>query len=137
MTVKIEDIMVTEVKTLETDASIQDVVEKMYKNEIGSVVILKDGNPFGIVTERDIVQKIVVKNKDPSTLKAKDIMSTPLETGNKQMTLLEAIKILVLNRIKKLPIIDNQGELVGIISLFDLVRWTPLVQQMDLDSKED
>lgn len=130
MTVKIEDIMVKNVVTLDVSASVKEVVKNMEKNEIGSIVILKDGKPFGIITERDIVKKVVVKDKDANKLKASDIMSTPIETGDKEMTLLDAIKILVLNRIKKLPILDDSGNLIGIISLFDLVRWTPLVQQM-------
>jgi CBS domain-containing protein len=130
MTVKIEDIMVKNVVTLDISVSVKKVVQNMEKNEIGSVVILKEGKPIGIITERDIVKKIVIKDKDANKLKASDIMSTPLETGNKEMSLLDAIKVLVLNRIKKLPILDDEGNLIGIISLFDLVRWTPLVQQM-------
>ncbi|MHA1249380.1 MAG: CBS domain-containing protein [Candidatus Helarchaeota archaeon] len=62
-------------------------------------------------------------------------MSSPLKTGNKSMSLLDAVRILVLNRIKKLPILDDNGSLIGIISLFDLVRWAPLIQQMS--EKED
>lgn len=130
MTVKIEDIMVKNVVTLDVSASVKKVVQNMEKNEIGSIVILKDGKPFGIITERDIVKKVVVKDKDANKLKASDIMSSPLETGDKTKSLLDAIKVLVLNRIKKLPILDDSGNLIGIISLFDLVRWTPLVQQM-------
>ncbi|MHA1270628.1 MAG: CBS domain-containing protein [Candidatus Helarchaeota archaeon] len=130
MSVKIEDIMITDVKTLDVNSLVKDVVKVMYKNEIGSIVITKEGKPIGIITERDIVQKVVVVDKDANVLKASDIMSTPLESGNKEMSLLDAIRILVLNRIKKLPILDDTGNLIGIISLFDLVRWTPLIQQM-------
>jgi len=131
MTVKIEDIMITNVVTLDVSASVKEVVEKMTDNEIGSIVITKENNkPIGIITERDIVQKIVVKDRDAKQLKAADIMSSPLVTGNKTMSLLEAITEMVLKRIKKLPVLDDNGTLIGILSLFDLVRWAPLVQQM-------
>ena len=129
MIVKIKDIMIVDVKTLDVDSSVKDVVKQMKENEIGSVIITKDNKPTGIITERDIIQKIVVFDKDANKLQAKDIMSTPIIKGEKDMSLLEAIKILVLNRIKKLPIIDDQ-KIIGIISLFDLIRWTPLIQQI-------
>lgn len=131
MSLKIEDIMVIDVKTADITSTITDIVKEMYNNEIGSVIITKDNRPIGIITERDIVQKIVVPGKNANELQAQDIMSTPLKTGSKDMSLLDAIRILVLNRIKKLPIMDDNDNLIGIISLFDLVRWTPLVQQMD------
>ncbi|MHA1312005.1 MAG: CBS domain-containing protein [Candidatus Helarchaeota archaeon] len=133
MSLKIEDIMVIDVKTADITSTITDIVKEMYNNEIGSVIITKDNRPIGIITERDIVQKIVVPGKNANELQAQDIMSTPLKTGSKDMSLLDAIRILVLNRIKKLPIMDDNDNLIGIISLFDLVRWTPLVQQMDME----
>ncbi|MHA1832041.1 MAG: CBS domain-containing protein, partial [Candidatus Helarchaeota archaeon] len=126
MSLKIEDIMVIDVKTADITSTITDIVKEMYNNEIGSVIITKDNRPIGIITERDIVQKIVVPGKNANELQAQDIMSTPLKTGSKDMSLLDAIRILVLNRIKKLPIMDDNDNLIGIISLFDLVRWTPL-----------
>ncbi|MHA1229708.1 MAG: CBS domain-containing protein [Candidatus Helarchaeota archaeon] len=135
MSVKIEDIMISDVKTLDVSSTVKDVVKEMDKNEIGSVIITKEGKPIGIITERDIVQKVVVKDKDANKLTASEIMSSPLKTGNKSMSLLDAVRILVLNRIKKLPILDDNGSLIGIISLFDLVRWAPLIQQMS--EKED
>ena len=116
MSVKIEDIMIKEVETENFASSVKKIVEKMAENEIGSVVIIKEDKPIGIITERDIVQKIVIYDKDTNKLKAKDIMSSPLKSGNKEMSLLDAIKLMVLNRIKKLPILDDAGNLIGIIS---------------------
>ena len=78
MSLKIEDIMVIDVKTADITSTITDIVKEMYNNEIGSVIITKDNRPIGIITERDIVQKIVVPGKNANELQAQDIMSTPL-----------------------------------------------------------
>ncbi|MHA1722978.1 MAG: CBS domain-containing protein [Candidatus Baldrarchaeia archaeon] len=125
MPFKVSDIMTRNVVTIEIGKTVREAVEIMNKKEIGCLIITKGGNPVGIVTERDILKKIVVKARDPEKTKIEEIMSTPLITGSPNMTLEDAAKLLVLRRIKKLPIVEK-GKLVGIVTLFDIVRWEPL-----------
>lgn len=125
MPFKVSDIMTRSIVTIEIGKSVREAVDIMNKKEIGCLVVTKEGDPVGIVTERDILKKIVVEGRDPEKTRIEEIMSHPLITGSPNMTLEEAAKLLVLRRIKKLPILEK-GKLVGIITLFDIVRWEPL-----------
>jgi len=125
MSFKVSDIMTRSVVTIEIGKSVREAVDIMNKKEIGCLVVTKEGDPVGIVTERDVLKKIVVEGRDPEKTRIEEIMSRPLITGSPNMTLEEAAKLLVLRRIKKLPILEK-GKLVGIITLFDIVRWEPL-----------
>ena len=125
MSFKVSDIMTRSVVTIEIGKSVREAVDMMNKKEIGCLVVTKEGGPVGIVTERDVLKKIVVEGRDPEKTRIEELMSRPLITGSPNMTLEEAAKLLVLRRIKKLPILEK-GKLVGIITLFDIVRWEPL-----------
>ncbi len=125
MSFKVGDIMTRDVITIEIGKTVREAVEIMNEKEIGCIVITKNEAPIGIVTERDVLKKIVVEGRDPQKTRVEEIMSSPLITGSPNMTLENAARLLVLKRIKKLPIVDK-GKLVGIVTLFDIVRWEPL-----------
>lgn len=120
----VRDIMVRNVKTVRTDDTALDAVVKMNKFRIGSVIVTNNGRPVGIVTERNILQRIVEPNLDPSVVKAKDIMSSPLVTIEADAAVEEAAKLMVRSRVKKIPIVEG-GKIVGIVSSSDIVRNSP------------
>nr|MDO8046195.1 CBS domain-containing protein [Candidatus Baldrarchaeota archaeon] len=126
MSLKVSDIMTRDVITIEIGKTVREAVEIMNEKGIGCLVVTKGGVPIGIVTERDVLKKIVVEGRDPQKTRIEEIMSSPLITGSPSMTLEDAAKLLILKRIKKLPIVEK-GKLVGIVTLFDVVRWEPLV----------
>ncbi|MHA1582044.1 MAG: CBS domain-containing protein [Candidatus Baldrarchaeia archaeon] len=126
MPLKVSDIMTRDVITIEIGKTVREAVEIMNEKGIGCIVVTKGGVPIGIVTERDVLKKIVVEGRDPQKTRIEEIMSSPLITGSPSMTLEDAAKLLILKRIKKLPIVEK-GKLVGIVTLFDVVRWKPLV----------
>ena len=125
MTVRIEDIMVRDVLTVDAQSSVFDATVKMNDGNVGCVVVVSDGEAVGILTERDILRKIVVEKRDAEKTRVGDVMSAPLITGKPDMSMEDAIKVMVLNRVKKLPILED-GRLVGIVTLFDIVRWEPI-----------
>ncbi|MHA1603211.1 MAG: CBS domain-containing protein [Candidatus Freyarchaeota archaeon] len=125
MTVRIEDIMVRDVLTVDAQSSVYDTTVKMNDKDVGCVVVVSDGEAVGILTERDILSKIVVEKRDAEKTRVGDVMSTPLVTGRPDMSMEDAIKVMVLNRVKKLPLLE-EGRLVGIVTLFDIVRWEPI-----------
>jgi len=100
---------------------ISDVVAKMNKFRIGSVVVVQGRKPVGIITERDILRKVVELGLDPRTVKARDIMSAPILIINEEVSVEEAASIMTRNSIKKLPVVKN-GNLVGIVTATDLVK---------------
>jgi len=120
----VRDIMVRNVKTVRTDDTALDAVVKMNKFHIGSVIVTSSGRPVGIITERNILQRIVEPRLDADTVRAKDIMSAPLVTVDLHTAVEEAAAIMARRRIKKLPVVDG-GKVVGVVSTSDIVRSSP------------
>jgi CBS domain-containing protein len=90
--------------------------------DIGCIIVVDEkDNLAGILTERDIVQKVVAKGLDPDKTMVKDIMSRDVITVDKQKSIEDAVRIMDQKKIKKLPVIDN-GKLIGIVTMTDLLR---------------
>jgi len=129
---KIKDIMVKEIITVNPDAKIRDAVDLMNKNDIGCLVITRKGKPIGIMTERDILKKIVCGCKNPEQTRVSEIMSKPLIVGRVDMDWMEAVKLMLNQNIKKLPILDGE-RLVGLVTLTDIARMRVL-QALETDT---
>ena len=126
MSLKIENVMVVDVVTVEAEATVGEAVELMNKNEIGCLVVVDEEKPVGIVTERDLLKRVLASRKDPVRTKVKDIMSKPLVTGTPHMDIEAAVRLMFKHKIKKLPVVEN-GRLVGLVTLTDLVRFQPQI----------
>ena len=120
----VRDIMRRNVKTVRTDDSVHAAVLKMNKFQIGSVIVTNNGRAVGIITERNILERIVEPRLDPGTIWAKDIMSSPLITVDPNDAVEEAAKIMAQKRIKKLPVVEGD-KIVGVVSTSDIVRANP------------
>ncbi len=91
--VKVKDVMSTPVITVNINTSIDEVASLMIKENIESVIVVDEfGNPIGIITESDLVRKVVAKNILPKQVKASEVMSKPLFTVNKEDELTEVAK---------------------------------------------
>jgi CBS domain-containing protein len=112
------------VKTVTPDSPLVEVIQKMNKFEIGSVVVVQRRRAVGIITERDIMRKIIEPWIDPAIIKAGEIMSTPPITIRDDAPLEEAAEIMMKNRIKKLPVVKNE-KVMGIVTATDLARSAP------------
>jgi len=123
--VRVGDVMKKGVITLLQDATAADAAAALKNNMIGSVIILHKGEPVGILTERDLVFKVMAGGKDPKKIKLKQIMSSPLKAVGPEVDIEEAAKILRDERVKRLPVISNKGKLIGILSETDMVRVSP------------
>jgi len=124
VSIKVEDVMVENVITVEAEANVKKAVEIMNKNEIGCLVVVRRGKAVGIVTERDLLARVLVGGKDPRKTKVREIMSAPLVVGNSQMEIEDAVRLMFEMKVKKLPIVDG-GKLVGLVTLTDLARYQP------------
>ena len=121
---RVRDIMTRNVVTIDAEASVSDACEKYSTFRVGCLVITDDYVPVGIITERDIIEKVVRMNKNPKKTKAKDIMSSNLKTIHASAKIEEAADIMKKNTIKKLPVIlDNR--IVGIITVTDISNVFP------------
>jgi sugar-specific transcriptional regulator TrmB/CBS domain-containing protein len=91
------------------------VIEKMLANNIGSVIVAEGEKPVGMITERDILNRVVRNRRDPERIPAEKIMSTPVITIDRDRTLLEALKVMKAKEIRRLVVIE-EGRLVGVLS---------------------
>jgi len=113
--------MVGEVITIEANATVREAVRLMNNREIGCLVVVQDGKPTGIVTERDMLKRVLVAGRDPRAAEVSEIMSKPLLFMEPEKEIEDAVKLMFKHKIKKLPIVEN-GRLVGLVTLTDLLR---------------
>ncbi len=120
----VRDIMAKNIKTVKPDDSVHAAVKKMNKFDIGSVIVISSGRPVGIITETNIMRRVVEPRMDPATVWAKDIMTSPLVTIDQTAAVEEAAKIMADKNISRLPV-TNGNKLIGLISSSDIVRANP------------
>ncbi|MGC8478316.1 MAG: CBS domain-containing protein [Candidatus Micrarchaeia archaeon] len=120
----VNDIMSSPVVTAREDESVKSVAAKMKAHNIGGVVVVdKEGLPIGMITERDIVRKLLAGTKRTLFFaKAEHIMSKPLLTITKDRKLEEAAKYMADSKVKRLCVVDENRKLIGIITESDITR---------------
>lgn len=137
MQITVDEIMSKKIETIEEFASVQDVALKMKdKNKSSLIVVDSLGKPKGLVTERDLVRKICVKDISPSKVMIKEIMSLPFITITPNETLSSAIDTMLQHNIRHLLVIDDKTELnkpIGIVTPRDLTRY----QEFTRDENKD
>ena len=103
--------------------SLQEVAKLMIENDCGQIpVVADDGSnkPIGVVTDRDIVVRVVAQGTNPADAKAGDAMTTPCHTVTCDTSLQECCDVMEANQIRRVPVVDAKGELCGIVSLADV-----------------
>jgi CBS domain-containing protein len=125
----VRDVMTRTVVTATPDMSAAQAGKKMVENRVGSVIIVKDGRPVGIVTESDMVAKVIFKNVKPSSIKLEQLMSKPLITTKSSDDIHEAVLMMAQKKIRRLPVIDGD-ELVGIITDADVIQVSSEINQI-------
>ncbi len=106
---KVKDVMVTNVVTVDVDVSIRKAVERMNAQVIGCLIVLEKGHYAGILTERDVLARVVAKALNPENVLVGQVMS---------------VKLMLEKQIKKLPVISNE-KLVGLITMTDIASTHP------------
>ena len=101
-----------------------DVAKLMVKHRIGSIVVIEGNNkkPVGIVTERDIIKKVSAQNKSADQVAVRHIMSSPLITVKSIDSVDTAAETLAENKIKRLVVLEQDGSMVGILSVSDIAK---------------
>jgi len=122
--IKIKDIMTKPVIKVNYNVSVQKAAKEMVKHRIGSVVVVKNKSPIGIITEADLNKKIVAPGRDPKKTKAVEIMSSPIVFANPLDDLEIAVEKMEKHKIKRLPVVEK-GKIVGLIVDTDIARAAP------------
>ena len=118
---RISSIMSRNVKTADIDDTVKKAAVKMNKHRIGCIIVSDGKSAVGIITERDILKKIVAAGKNAKDVKCRDIMSSPLVTIDTAAEIEDAIDIMVRRRIKKL-VVTRGGHFAGILTATDIIR---------------
>lgn len=130
MPLRIRDVMVKNVITVDADYSVMHAASIMNRGGIGCLIVVQNEAVEGIVTERDLLKKIVAEGMDPEKTYVKEVMSRPVIVVGPDFMLEDAVRLMVKNKIKKLPVIERiQGEekLVGLVTLTDIARFQPRI----------
>ncbi len=123
---RIKDIMTTGVISVGPDETVQHAVDIMAERSISCVVVTDTGsskNPIGIITERDLVRRVLQPGKNPKRIKNRQVMTTSLVTISEEATLEEGMRIISSMKIRRLPVVNKEG-LIGIVTYTDIVNET-------------
>ena len=118
----IQDLARDEVVSANPDASISELAQLMRDENVGSVVITNDKSPTGIVTDRDLATRILAERSDPNDQVARDVMTDDLCTASPESGFYEATQLMSENAVRRLPVCNEDDELVGIITADDLTE---------------
>jgi CBS domain-containing protein len=121
MGTSIKDVMTRDVRACEPNATVVEAAKVMAQEDVGPVPIVEDGRLVGIVTDRDIVVRVVAEGRDPNATTVKEIASTHLVTVSPDDDLDQALNRLAENQVRRLPVVEG-GRLVGIVAQADIAR---------------
>jgi CBS domain-containing protein len=115
-------IMEKRVLTVVLNSNAKDCAKVMAKRGVSSAVVVQSGAALGIVTERDLVSKVLSDGLDGSKVLVRDIMSTPLITIRPESTMTKAAELMAEYRIRRLVVVEPNGSLAGIVTAGDIAR---------------
>jgi CBS domain-containing protein len=100
--------------------SVRSAAQRMKLAGLGSLIVVEDGRPVGIVTDRDLVLEILGKRLDASAVRVGEVMSKPLVTVHQDAPVREAVRLMSRRGVRRLPVLDDKGEVVGVVAADDL-----------------
>jgi len=142
MSLCVKDVMARRVLLVEASSSAKNAARMMNKFGVSSLIVSSEGDVVGILTERDILTRVVASGQDPEQVEVSEIMSEPIIVVNPDTPIEQAVQIMLMERIKKLPVMEKDEEkikLVGILSMTDIARMQPhLIENIkNLTQKDD
>jgi CBS domain-containing protein len=108
--------------TISPDTPLVEAARKMREKKIGSLIVAENNKPIGIITERDLVWRVIAEGKDINTFQASDIYSTPVLTIHEDSRIEEAIKLMNEKGVRRLVVINIDGKVSGILTSDDIIR---------------
>jgi CBS domain-containing protein len=123
--ITVEDAMRNTVITVTPYFSAKQAAKLMDLRGVSSLVVIREGMLKGILTEKDLVTGIVARGYNPSKIRVENIMSQPVITIKVNSSLEDAVRVMLINGIKKLPVLNTENKLIGILSLTDVAMIYP------------
>ena len=133
MSLHVKDFMIKHVVHIEATNTVKNAARMMNKFGASSLIVTSCDDIVGIVTGRDIVVRVVASCQDPEEVTVRGIMSEPIIVVSSDIPLEQAIKLMVNERIKQIPVVDQDSELIGILSMTEVARLQPqLMEKINL-----
>jgi len=121
---KAREIMTKDPRTVTPDTGLQEVARLMQSEDVGIIPVVEAGgtNLLGVVTDRDIALRVVGEGKDAKTTKVSDVMSKGVTTSKQDDSVDDLMELMGREQLRRIPIVDDRGALVGIVAQADVVR---------------
>ena len=119
---RIREIMTSNPSTIEPDKTVIDAARIMKQEDAGVVPVTENGRLTGMVTDRDIAIRVVAEGKDPESTPVREVASKDLVTVDPQQDLDEALHLMAQHQVRRLPVVEEDGRLVGVIAQADVAR---------------
>ena len=120
MGTKVRDVMTTRPRAVTADTPVTQVAELMETEDVGAIPVLEGEQLTAIVTDRDIVVRAVAKGKDPRGMPVREVYSTEIITVSPDQDLSDALQIMASHQVRRLPVVDDDNRLVGVVSQADV-----------------
>ena len=117
----VREVMTPSVISVEASSSVRDAAQVMIERGVGSVIVMEAGRPVGILTERDVLRRVVVKGLDPVKTKVGEVMSSPLVTVRADAYMIDASRLMAQRDIRRLLVVEGDKP-VGVVTEEDLLR---------------
>jgi len=125
----VKEAMKTNLVVVAPSTTVIEATKLMKNRKIGNVIVAQDNKPVGILTESDIIRKVIAEGKNPSEIIVKDVMSTPILTIDPYLTLEQAMEKMNKCNLRRLPVIEDD-KLIGVITLKDISRMSPILHEI-------
>jgi len=118
----VQDVMTSNPASIEAESTVVEAARLMKEKDVGIIPVVEDGRLVGTLTDRDIATRVVAAGKDPQSVSVREIASTDLVTVDPQKDLDEALRLMASHQIRRLPVVEADGRLVGIVAQADVAR---------------
>jgi CBS domain-containing protein len=122
MAKSVRELMSSNPRTIESDQPVVEAAKVMKEEDVGLVPVVEGDRLIGTVTDRDISIRVVAEGTDPSSVKVQEIASTDLVTVDPQQDLDEALRLMAQHQVRRLPVVEEDGRLVGVVAQADVAR---------------
>jgi CBS domain-containing protein len=119
---RIREIMTSNPSTIEPEKMVVDAARIMKQEDAGVVPVTENGRLTGMVTDRDIAIRVVAEGKDPQSTPVREVASKDLVTVDPQQHLDEALRLMAQHQVRRLPVVEEDGRLVGVVAQADVAR---------------